>query len=121
MNPHRVRITVVEKTVNTEFVEAYTDGTGDWSTGCCHAFEIGHEFINDGDMPEGIPDWAWCDMQKYVMVLARGGNFLGCKPGVFITCCTDGFRPVFYKLERMQGDETEKLAVAQSASCGRCK
>jgi uncharacterized repeat protein (TIGR04076 family) len=36
-----------------------------------------------------------------VLTLARGGNFLGVKPGTFVTCCTDGFRPVFFKLERI--------------------
>ena len=102
MNPYKVRITVVKKTFNTEFVEAYTDGCSFKPEGCCHAFAVGHEFICEGHMPEGFPDWAWCDMQKYVMTLARGGNFLGCKPGVFVTCCTDGFRPVFYKLERIE-------------------
>ena len=105
MTPKKVRITVVKKTFNTEFVDAYTDGCSFTPSGCCHDFEIGQEFITDGHMPEGFSDWAWCDMQKYVMVLARGGNFLGCKPGVFVTCCTDGFRPVFYKLERIEADE----------------
>ena len=63
-------------------------------------------------------------MQKYVMVLARGDNFLECKPGVFITCCTDGFRPVFYEPERMQSDETDNwqslnlLPVAGANSWG---
>jgi uncharacterized repeat protein (TIGR04076 family) len=52
-------------------------------------------------MPTGFCSWAWADIQKYVMVLARGGNFLGVKPGTFVTCCTDGFRPVFFGLERM--------------------
>jgi uncharacterized repeat protein (TIGR04076 family) len=32
---------------------------------------------------------------------ARGGDFVGVKPGTFVTCCTDGFRPVFFKLERI--------------------
>ena len=41
-------------------------------------------------------------MQKYVMTLARGGNMLGVAPRVFITNCTDGFRPVSYKLERVE-------------------
>lgn len=109
MNPHTVRITVVKKTVNTELVEELTDGCGDWTKGCCHDLEIGQYFETTGHAPEGLPDWAWCDMQKYVMVLARGGNFLGCKPGVFVTCCTDGFRPVFYKLERME-DELEVVS-----------
>jgi uncharacterized repeat protein (TIGR04076 family) len=53
-------------------------------------------------MPEGFSDWAWADMQKYVMVLARGGNMLGVKPGTFVTNCSDGFRPVFYLLERIE-------------------
>ena len=44
----------------------------------------------------------WADIQKYVMVLARGGNMLGTKPGIFVTNCTDGFRPVFFLLERIE-------------------
>ena len=105
MNPYKVRITVIKKTFNTEFVEAYTDGCSFKPEGCCHAFDIGHEFISEGHMPEGFPDWAWCDMQKYVVTLARGGNFMGFKPGVFVTYCTDGFRPVFYRLERIEEQE----------------
>jgi hypothetical protein len=30
------------------------------------------------------------------MILARGGNMLGVKPGTYVTSCSDGFRPVFY-------------------------
>ena len=65
---------------------------------------IGQEFFSDGHMPDGFSDWAWTDIQKYVVVLARGGNMVGVKPGVFVTCCTDGFRPVFFKLERVEED-----------------
>ncbi len=107
MNPYKVRITVVKKTFNEDLIEAYTEGCAfklDGKQNCCHALKIGQSFETTGHAPEGLPDWAWCDMQKYVMTLARGGNFLGCKPGIFITCCTDGFRPVFYKLERIEED-----------------
>jgi uncharacterized repeat protein (TIGR04076 family) len=102
MNPSKVRITVVKKTFNEDLVELYTDGRSFKPSGCCHDLAIGQSFETTGHAPEGLPDWAWCDMQKYVMTLARGGNFLGCKPGIFVTCCTDGFRPVFYKLERIE-------------------
>ena len=51
MNPYKVRITVVKKTFNTEFVEAYTDGFSFKPEGCCYAFEVGHEFISEGHMP----------------------------------------------------------------------
>lgn len=99
--PKKVRITVLKKTFNQDFVDAYTEGF-DWKPkGCCHDFEVGQEFITDGHMPEGFSDWAWADIQKYVMVLARGGNMLGVKPGTYITSCSDGFRPVFYLLERI--------------------
>ena len=102
MSPYTVRITVLKKTFNQEWVDAYTEPGAFCPKGCCHDYEVGQAFYSDGHMPEGFSDWAWADMQKYVMVLARGGNFLGVKPGVFVTCCTDGFRPVFFKLERME-------------------
>lgn len=35
------------------------------------------------------------------MILARGGNMLGVKPGTYVTSCSDGFRPVFYLLKRV--------------------
>ena len=92
----------MKKTFYQEFVDAYTEGT-DWKPeGCCHSVPEGHSFISDGHMPEGFSDWAWADIQKYVMVLARGGNMLGTKPGTFVTNCTDGFRPVFFLLERIE-------------------
>nr|MDJ0754199.1 TIGR04076 family protein [Ardenticatenaceae bacterium] len=56
----------------------------------------------------GFSDWAWADIQKYVMVLARGGNMLGTRPGTFVTNCTDGFRPVFFLLERLDSPENER-------------
>lgn len=47
--PNKVRITVLKKTFNKDFVEAYTEG---------HDFEEGQEFITEGQMPEGFSDWA---------------------------------------------------------------
>jgi len=84
-----------EKTFNQDFVDAYNEGIEWKQEGCCHDFDVGQSFISDGHMPEGFSDWAWSDIQKYVIVLARGGNMLGTKPGTFVTNCTDGFRPSF--------------------------
>lgn len=102
LTPYKVKITILKKTFNQEFADAYTEGVEWKPEGCCHSFPVGHSFISDGHMPEGFSDWAWTDIQKYVMVLARGGNMLGVKPGVFVTNCTDGFRPVFFLLERIE-------------------
>ncbi len=71
--PYKVKITVVKKTFHSDLVEQYSDCAENWretSTGnnpnCCHAFDIGHEFISDGThMPENFPDAPWVDIQKY--------------------------------------------------------
>ena len=64
-------------------------------------FEIGQQFEVTGEtpwaMPEGFCGWAWADIQKLVYGLARGGQ------PKFVTCCTDGYRPVIFLLERIDG------------------
>ena len=57
MNPSTVRITVVKKTVNREFVEAKRRHSR-LSQGCCNTFKLGHGWITDGQIPKGIPGWA---------------------------------------------------------------
>ena len=97
LESHQVKITVMKKTYNPELVEEYTVDPSKWSP--CQHFEVGDEFITDLDspwtMPEGFCGWAWADIQRTVYGMARGGQ------KVFITCCTDGYRPVMFKLERL--------------------
>jgi uncharacterized repeat protein (TIGR04076 family) len=46
--------------------------------------------------------WAWADIQRDVVHLALGGDFPWIKEkGIGISCCTDGLRPVIFKLERL--------------------
>ena len=93
---HKVRITVLKRLFHKDLVEKYTD-TGDW-TACSH-FEVGQQFevpeTTPWHMPDGFCGWAWADMQKMVWGMARGG------PHVFVTCCTDGYRPVVFLLEKV--------------------
>jgi len=56
-------------------------------------------------MPEGFCHWAWCDVQRHILTLARGGNLLGPRAGRFATCCSDRFRPVIFALERLEPSE----------------
>jgi uncharacterized repeat protein (TIGR04076 family) len=91
-----VKITVLRRLLNKDLVSLY--GESEWTY--CERFREGEEFVARGvNMPEGFCSWAWVDIQKYVMTLSRGGNLLGFKPGTCITCCTDGLRPVIFKLE----------------------
>ena len=93
-----VKITVVRRLLHRELIAEHC--TSAWAP--CERLCEGQEFVADGvNMPEGFCSWAWCDIQKYVMTLARGGNFVGVRPGVFVAACTDGFRPVLFRLERI--------------------
>ena len=49
-----------------------------------------------GSAVNGFCGWAWADIEKLVYGMARGGN------DVFVTCCTDGYRPVVFKLEKVK-------------------
>ena len=93
-----VRITVLRRTVFDEF-NVYKTG----KASPCERLKEGQAFVSKGaNMPEGFCSWAWADIQKYVLTVARGGNLLGSKPGTFVSCCTDGYRPVIFLIERME-------------------
>ena len=95
---YRVKITVMKKLYHEDLVREFAANPERWSP-CAH-FEIGDSFLTDLDapweMPRGFCGWAWADIQKTVYGMARGGQ------DVFITCCTDGYRPVVFKLEKIK-------------------
>lgn len=94
-----VRITVLERTLQREALEQYAD----WIWPRCERLAEGQVFISTGaNMPDAFCSWAWADIQKYVLTLCRGGNFIGSRPGVTVACCTDGYRPVLFALERIE-------------------
>ena len=69
----------------------------------CDLFKVGDEhLVKNLQMPKGFCPWAWADIQRDVAVLALDGNFPWIKDkGIGITCCTDGFHPVVFKLSRI--------------------
>ena len=93
----QVKITVIKKIFNEEFIAECAANPDKW-TECTH-FKIGDSFITDLEQPWGMPEgfcgWAWADIQRTVYGMARGGQ------DVFLTCCTDGYRPVIFKLEKV--------------------
>ncbi len=70
----------------------------------CERFQDGQEFIipiqRSPAMPEGFCSWAWHDIYKDLSVLWFGGEFFG-RGNMMWTCCTDGVRPVIFKIERL--------------------
>jgi uncharacterized repeat protein (TIGR04076 family) len=110
-----VKITVLKRCLNADLVEKLSDSL----VKPCDVFEEGQEFIGGLNMPEGFCAWAWSDISKMVVSLMAGAQF---DRGLFnnwmksdntaIACCTDGFRPVIFKLERI---DTNDLVDEKSA------
>ena len=93
----KIKITIIKKTLNkdliNEFVIEEYKGIKD-----CEKFENGQEFVIDpnmGSIPEGFCNWAWADIRTYIHMV-HGGQ------PTMLSCCTDGARPVFFKIERVE-------------------
>lgn len=100
----KVKITVVKK-VNTK--DLFGDNLPVQSTIApeCTAVQLGQEFTSEkGGCPEGFCPWAFADIQRDIVHLLFSGDFPWVKEkGTQLSCCTDGFRPVIFKLERIEG------------------
>lgn len=100
------KITVLKRMLNEDLKHEYCASDAEH----CPIFSEGQEFhysaFGDGNKPEGFCEQAWNDIFKYIMALSVGGNFSGWikKDGTNIVCCTDGIRPVIFKLERFETD-----------------
>ena len=70
----------------------------------------GEEFLSvEGQQPDGLCDSAWETLRPFVETLAAGGgNFFDGwmkNPHSALLSCNDGFRPVSFLVETVEGDE----------------
>lgn len=100
----KTKITVVRRTVQQDLIDAHVgDAAPDF--GACDIFKDGQVFMLDDfpTIPEGFCDWAWADIQRDVIGVAMGADYPWInEPGLLISCCTDGLRPVIFKIERVE-------------------
>lgn len=104
----KCKITVLKRTVHQDLIAEYLEEEHK-DHGLCELFKEGQEFVVD---PTAVPDdfcsccpWAWADIRNDILTVAAGGNMPGIKPrGTVITGCRDWFRPVIFKVERMEND-----------------
>jgi len=101
----KVKITVLKKACYKDLLDQYLSPDAKESGyEICSAFEEGEEIIVEGmNYPQGFCHWAWADIQRDVMMVLFGQGFpwVGQK-ATAISCCTDGFRPVTFKIERVE-------------------
>jgi len=98
----KCKITVLKMTVNQDLADEYLDVEGEF--GPCERFQAGQEFIIEQPfgMPEDFCPWAWADIRKEILSIATGADKPWMKqPGTEIAGCTDWFRPVYFKIERV--------------------
>jgi uncharacterized repeat protein (TIGR04076 family) len=101
----RARITVIKK---LNLKDIYGENLPvafdeDRITPECSRFAVGQEFIIDNhNCPEGFCNWAFADIQRDLVHILYGGHYPWIREkGVAISCCTDGLRPVIFKIERL--------------------
>ncbi|NVM36951.1 MAG: TIGR04076 family protein [Candidatus Lokiarchaeota archaeon] len=101
----KCKITVLKRSLNSDLIEEYIEDIyKDMKP--CEIFKDGQEIIIDpnlGKVPDGFCHWAWGDIRHDIITIASGGNILGMKnKGTAITGCSDWFRPVIFKVERIE-------------------
>lgn len=97
----KIKITVIKRfSPEDVFGHEYKTPTGKVVEKC--SFEDGQEWISEnGEMPEGFCGWAWIDLARSINVLQFGGDFKDRAEGTAYDTCSDGVRPVCFKLERI--------------------
>ena len=98
------KITVLKTLHHQDLADEYRHP--DVHKGPCPFFNVGDEFTVNylAEQPDDFKcDWAWHDIHKIIMILMTNGNFGTWMKNEnnFITCCTDGTKPVVFKVERV--------------------
>jgi len=96
------KITVVKRMLNQDLVDEYFENPERF--GVCNIFSDGQEFLVEDlfALPDGFCAWAWADLRPHIMTVMSGGELPFIKPrGTLIAGCTDWFRPVIFKIQRV--------------------
>lgn len=100
----KIKITIMRIACYQDLMERYENPID-------HAcdMQVGQVFIADGwRRPEGFCDSAWETISPFVMTLAHGGQdiYEGWmkNPRSAMLSCNDGFRPVSFYLEVVEGE-----------------
>ena len=101
----KVKITVMKITTYEDLMEKYENPIE-------HAcdLQVGQTFVSEGAVkPDGMCDSAWDTLSPFVLELAKGGGdfYDGWmkNPKSAMLSCNDGFRPVSFLIETIEGEE----------------
>ncbi|MBW1783798.1 MAG: TIGR04076 family protein [Deltaproteobacteria bacterium] len=99
----KVKITVVKRLNTDEILKDVDPGCSGEMDPVCPIFVEGQEFVTDmTTMPDGFCPGAFVDIFRFISGLRSGANYHWInEKGRILVCCTDGFRPVIFRLERI--------------------
>ena len=97
----KLKITIIRAfSPEDVFGHEYRSPAGEIAEACY--LKEGDSWIVEGDKkPEGFCSWAWEDLRKDRYLLYFGGDIPDTEDGVVFVSCSDGKRPVVFKLERV--------------------
>ena len=105
----RVRITVLRREAYEGLLaEHYAPESSERRVGRCDVFRDGQTFDTNRscEKPQGFCDWAWADIQRDVVSVSFGVGHPWAAPSpMAISCCTDGKRPVIFKIEAIAEED----------------
>jgi uncharacterized repeat protein (TIGR04076 family) len=102
----RVKITVVKR-LNRDIIHADSQpGCSSKGPPVCPLFREGQEFVTDmKSAPAGFCPGAYADLFRYITGLEAGADYPWMnEKGVVLAACNDGFRPVIFRLERIESE-----------------
>ncbi|MCG8482537.1 MAG: TIGR04076 family protein [Clostridia bacterium] len=97
----KCKVTVLRRMFNEDLAEEYCSHPEK-----CSMFKDGETFLLNSTLkPPGFCDGAWSGIFIYVFAFIHGGNAFFNNwmkdENTMIACCSDGIRPVVFKLERV--------------------
>jgi uncharacterized repeat protein (TIGR04076 family) len=96
----KCKITVLKRDFYQEMVDLCPEEIRKKLSGPCEVFHEGQEFSVTPfkELPRGFCPWAWDDIFKVMVSLAEDSTPGDC----IVACCTDGTRPVTFKIEKIE-------------------
>jgi len=90
----KCKILVIKKVIFQDLYKKYSGKEGK----ICSVFEEGQEFVVTSPYrpPENFCAWAWADIRPSIHSVYFGGAKSS------VVCCTDGYRPVVFNVERIE-------------------
>lgn len=99
----KLKVTVVKCFTNEEIFGDEVPDHLEGRISPCQKHHPGQQFIMESlDRPEGFCNWAYDDIYRDMAHLWMDGDFPIGKPGTMFSSCTDGKKPVIFKLERVE-------------------